>query len=153
MRAADLDTSSLRAWRRSKPRQRDVTRAVAQVLAGVPRQWHGAMRHLGDMRRDAPEWLACVEALDALREFERAHGDASRWNMADADICALADKLAGEAGELDAIMQSQGAGLTERLDTVRMLVRVSGIEEPRAIMGEGAIKRAQDARWWRFAAA
>ncbi len=151
MRSAALDTSSLRAWRRSKPRERDVKRAVAQVLAGVPRQWHGAMRHLGDMRRDAPEWLACVEALDALREFERAHGDASRWNMADADICALADKLAGEAGELDAIMQSQGAGLTERLDTVRMLVRVSGIEEPRAIMGEGAIKRAQDARWWRRA--
>ena len=151
MRSVALDTSSLRAWRRSKPRQRDVTRAVAQVLAGVPRQWHGAMRHLGDMRRDAPEWLACVEALDALRAFEQAHGDASRWNMADADICALADKLAGEAGELDAIMQSQGAGLTERLDTVRMLVRVSGIEEPRAIMGEGAIKRAQDARWWRRA--
>ena len=36
-----IDTSSLRAWRRSKPRQRDVTRAVAQALAGVPRQWHG----------------------------------------------------------------------------------------------------------------
>lgn len=146
-----LDTSSLRAWRVSKPNESDVQRAVRQVLVGVPRQWRGAMKHLGDIRKDAPEWLACLDALDSLREFEQAHGDASRWNMADADICALADKLAGEAGELDAIMQGQGATLQARLDTVRMLVRVAGIEEPRAIMGEGAIKRAKDARWWRRA--
>ena len=74
--ARQLDTSSLRAWRTSKPRERDVQRAVRQVLAGVPRQWRGAMKHLGDVRKDAPEWLACLDALDSLREFERAHGDA-----------------------------------------------------------------------------
>lgn len=146
-----LDTSSLRAWRASKPTARDVAGAVRQLLDGVPRQWHGAMRHLGELRQDAPEWLACLDALDGLRAFERAHGDAARWNMDDASICALADRLAGEAGELDAIMQAQGAGLHQRLDTARMLVRVAGIEEPRAIMGEGAIKRAMDSRWWRRA--
>lgn len=146
-----LDTSSLRAWRESKPTGRDVEGAVRRLLAGVPRQWHGAMQHLGDLRNDAPEWLACLDALDELRAFERAHGDAARWNMDDEAICALADKLAGEAGELDAIMQAQGASVPERLDTARMLWRVAGIEEQRAIAGEGAIKRAQDARWWRRA--
>ena len=80
MRATRLDTSDLRAWRATKPQTRDVSRAVSQVLAGVPRQWHGAMRHLGDVRKDAPEWLACLDALDTLRAFEQAHGDASRWN-------------------------------------------------------------------------
>ena len=146
-----LDTSSLSEWRRSKPQPRDVARAVAGLLRSVPRQWTGAMRHLGAIRNDAPQWLACLEALDGLRAFENEHGQAQRWNMGDAEICALADKLAGEAGELDAIEQGRGATLPERIDAMRMLVRVAGIEEPKAITGEAAIKRAQDARWWRRA--
>lgn len=149
--ASGLDTSSLRAWRATKPRVRDVGRAVRDLLSGVPMQWHPAMRHLGAIRADAPEWLACLDALGELRQFESTHGNASRWNLSDADVCTLADQLAGEAAELDAYEQARGAGLFERLDTVRMLVRVAGIEESRAIMGEGAIKRAQDARWWRRA--
>lgn len=151
MRAPTLDTSSLKAWRASKPRPHDVNRAVRQVIDGAPKQWHGAMRNLGALRQDAPEWAACLDALRNLREFEAAHGNASRWNIGDAEICALADRLAGEAAELDAIEVAAGATLAQRIDTVRMLVRVAGIEEPRAIMGEGAIKRAQDARWWRRA--
>ncbi len=151
MRAPTLDTSSLRAWRATKPRPHDVQRAVREVLAGAPRQWHGAMRHLGALRQDAPEWAACLDALRNLRAFEDAHGNATRWNMGDADICALADRLAGEAAELDAIEVGAGATLAQRIDTMRLLVRVAGIEEPRAVMGEGAIKRAADARWWRRA--
>lgn len=151
MRAPTLDTSSLKAWRASKPRPHDVQRAVRQVLDGAPKQWHGAMRNLGALRQDAPEWAACLDALRNLRDFEAAHGNASRWNMSDGEICALADRLAGEAAELDAIEMAAGATLAQRIDTMRLLVRVAGIEEPRAIMGEGAIKRAQDARWWRRA--
>lgn len=151
MGAAGIDTGSLRAWNASKPRPRDVQRAVRELLAGVPAQWHPAMRHLGAIRRDAPDWLACLDALDALRAFEHAHGHATRWNLSDSDVCTLADKLAGEAAELDAHEQARGASIAQRVDTVRMLVRVAGIEEPRAIMGEGAVKRAQDARWWRRA--
>ena len=146
-----IDTRSMRAWNASKPRARDVRRAVLEVLSGVPAQWHPAMQHLGEIRKDAPEWLACLEALDDLRAFEDAHGNAARWNLSDSDVCALADKLAGEAAELDAHECAAGASIARRVDTVRMLVRVAGIEEPRAIMGEGAIKRAQDARWWRRA--
>lgn len=151
MRAATLNTDNLRAWNASKPGAGDVARAVREVLTGAPRQWHGAMRHLGAIRKDAPGWLACLEALDTLREFEQAHGNAARWNLSDADVCALADKLAGEAAELDAIEVGRGATLPERIDAMRLLVRVAGIEEPSAIMGEGAIKRAADARWWRRA--
>ena len=103
--AARLDTSSLRAWNANKPRRSDVAAAVSRIMAGVPAQWRGAMRHLGELRKDAPEWLACADALDTMRDFEQRHGNAISWAMGEPEICALADRLAGEAGELDAIMQ------------------------------------------------
>jgi len=146
-----INTASLDAWNKSKANAGDVRRAVRDLMNGVPMQWHPAMRHLGQIRGDAPDWARCLDALNELRAFEEAHGNAGRWNMADSDVCELADRLAGEAGELDAHAVGAGLDLSERIDLVRMLVRVAGIEEPRAIMGEGAIKRAQDARWWRRA--
>ena len=146
-----INTKSLAAWNVTKATRGDVGRAVSELLASVPQQWHPAMRHIGQIRGDAPEWARCLDALNELREFENAHGQAQRWNMGDADVCELAERLAAEAAELDAHAVGAGLPMAERIDMVRMLVRVAGIEEPRAIMGEGAIKRAQDARWWRRA--
>lgn len=147
--AARLDTSSIRAWNSNKPRRSDVAAQVRRIMDGAPAQWRGAMAHLGELRADAPEWLACADAIERLSDFERRHGEAKTWAMGEAEICALADRLAGEGGELDAIMQGQGATMAQRIDTARMLVRVSGVQEPRAIMGEAAIERVKCARWWR----
>lgn len=145
---AYCDTSTLESWRATKAHRSDVARELARIRAGVPDQWHRAMLHLGTMRRDAPEWLSAVEALDTLRDFEQAHGDAVRWNLSDSDVCAMADKLAGEAAELDAIEQGQGRTVPERFDTLRMLANMAGVE-PLAIMAESSIKRMTCSRWWR----
>ena len=138
-------------WRASLPRKRHVARAVRELTDGVPAQWRGAIGDLARLRGDAPEWVACLEALQRMDEFVQRYGDARRWNMDDASICDVAEKMAAEAQELDAVEQSQNASIEQRIDTARMLCRVGGVEAPRALLGEGALKRVQDARWWRRA--
>ncbi len=144
------DTSSLRAWRASKPHVNDVTRAVRHALDGVPVQWHQAMAHLGEMRKDAPGWLACLEALDAIREFETAHGNAARWCLSDSDVRDMARRIADEAEELDGLEVAAGASIERRFDTLRMLARVSGVDVA-ALSVEGSIARMKDETWWRRA--
>lgn len=148
-----IDTSSLKAWSKSLPTPRDVTKAVSEAINAAPRQWREPMQTMGfdKLRSDAPEWVACLEALERLRAFEDAHGNARKWAMHDAEICDLADKLAAAAIQADRQAQRAGLDLPQRLDKVRAIVRTAGIEEPRAIKGEAAIARAQDARWWRRA--
>lgn len=145
-----LDTTSLRAWNRTKPRRRQVARAVRSLVAAVPAQWHDAIAHLSAMRRDAPEWLACAEALERIAAFDHDHGQAARWNMGDAEVCDLARRMAAEAQELDDLGQARGESLAMRLDTVRMLVQCAGLE-PLAVRAESAIKRARCETWWRRA--
>ena len=160
------DTHNLRAWRQSRPHVADVARAVRQALGGVPVQWHSAMRHLGAMRQDAPGWLACLEALDTLRDFEEQHGNAARWNLSDAEVRELARRIASESQELDAIEQAAGASIERRFDTLRMVARMAGLDvaadspgKPaapgiaavRALSVAGAVARLTCETWWRRA--
>ena len=144
------NTSSLHAWRASKPHVSDVARAVRHALDGAPSQWHREMQHLGDIRKDAPGWLACIEALETIKAFEENHGGAERWNLSDAEVRDMARKLASEAEELDAIEQAAGASIERRFDTLRMLARMAGVQ-PAALSVAGAVARMVDETWWRRA--
>ena len=124
-----------------------------------------------------PEWAEAWDGLKDLAAFQDAYGDAMRWNLDDHDICKWAKALADQAGELEAICvadetalraeeaerrSAQGKYLTEdeqnaqaarsvarRVDAIRMLVRMIGVDEDKPIKGLPAVKRAQDPRWWR----
>lgn len=124
-----------------------------------------------------PDWAKAWDGLQDLAKFQDAYGDALRWNMDDHEICAWAKKLAAQAGELEAVciadetaqraeeaerraqhgrrmtgeeMEAvQARSLARRVDAIRMLVRMIGVDEDQPIQGEPAIKRAQDPKWWR----
>ena len=144
------DTSSLRAWNASKPLVSDVTRAVRHALDGVPVQWRQEMEHLGDMRKDAPGWLACLEALETIKAFEDAHGNAAQWNLSDWDVRNMARRIADEAEELDGVEVAAGASIERRFDTLRMLARMVGLDVA-SLSVVGAIARMKDETWWRRA--
>lgn len=108
------------------------------------------MRHLGELRQGAPSWLACLEALDAIRDFEESHGNATRWNLSDGDVRDMARRIASEAQELDAIEQAAGASIEGRFDTLRMVARMAGLDVA-ALSVAGAVARMTDETWWRRA--
>ncbi len=122
-----------------------------------------------------PDWAKAWGSLKELASFQDAYGDAMRWNLDDYEICKWAKTLAAQANELEAFcigeevkrkesrgnagpmrpmtgeekeaMQAQDFAL--RVDAVRMLVRMIGVDEDQPIQGQAGIKRAQDPRWWR----
>ncbi|QKV52626.1 replication endonuclease [Comamonas antarctica] len=146
-----LPTHSLQAWEKNKPRAWHVATALGALLKAVPAQWREPMQRmgLGQMGKEGPEWLTAHDALLAIEEFDENYGQAARWSMSDDDIRAMAKRLAAEADELDDQAIGQGLPLSERVDAIRLLVRLVGVHEEKPIIGEPAIKRAQDAAWWR----
>lgn len=146
-----LPTHSLKTWEKHKPRAWHVGRALGALLNAVPVQWREPMKQLGLGRMDTqgPEWLTAHDALQAIEQFDEHYGQAARWNMGDDEIRAMAKRLAAEADELDDQAIGQGLPMSERLDAIRLLVRLVGVREFKPITGEPAIKRAQDAAWWR----
>ncbi len=124
-----------------------------------------------------PDWAKAWRSLKELAAFQDAYGDAMRWNLDDHDICKWANALAGQAGELEAVCLAEESSLratevlqrlakgtrqteedkeaeaarciARRVDAIRMLVRMIGVEEDKPIKGLPAVKRAQDPRWWR----
>ena len=149
--ARQLPTQSLQAWNFGKPRAWHVGRALSSLLKAVPAQWRDPMKQLGLGRMDSqgPEWMTAHDALLAIEQFDAQYGQAARWNIGDDEIRAMAKRLAAEADELDDQAIGQGLPMSERLDGIRLLVRLVGVREFKPIDGEPAIKRAQDAAWWR----
>ncbi|QKV52368.1 replication endonuclease [Comamonas antarctica] len=147
----NLPTETLKAWEKNKPRAWHVSFALEALLKAVPAQWHEPMQRLGlgEMGKEGPEWLNAHDALLAIEEFDENYGQAARWNMSDDEIRAMAKRLAAEADELDDYAIGKGLPLSERVDAIRLLVRMVGLQEEKPIVGEPAIKRAQDAAWWR----
>ena len=97
--------------------------AAAPLREPAPQAVADRLAELG-----ADVWAVALDLANARLAVEREALEKARAEL-EADrneATELADKLAGEAGELDAIMQGQGATLPARLDTVRMLVRVAG---------------------------
>jgi hypothetical protein len=124
-----------------------------------------------------PDWVKAWDGLKELASFQDAYGDAMRWNLDDHTICKWAGALAGQADELEAVCLAEDAAqsaaeaasraaqnkrqtgeekeaaearsLARRVDAIRMLVRMIGVEEDKPIKNAAGIKRAQDPRWWR----
>lgn len=144
-----LDTSSLKAWRKTKPIARDVAAAVSKLFAGVPEQWHKAMRAMNLGAVKSAWWGDVCEALEGVGAFTARHGDAMHWNLSDDEICALAKQNATQAGELDASLIGQGSSVEDRIDAALLVVRMAGVDPPLSLFGEGAILRVQCERWWR----
>ena len=102
--------------------------------------------------------------LQALADYEDRYGDALRLNMSDDEICAWAKKLAEDVEEFDnriavhatstlSFPKLQPASpkviLQARVDAVRRIVDLLGVEVSKPIEGESDIARAKCARWWR----
>lgn len=159
-----LPNGSLAEWNANKPTMHMAHGHMERVIRCAPASWQAAVRerlapsvlpimaaHKSDWEwlEEAPEWSQAWDMLQAIAQYEERFGAASLWNLDDFAICDMAKKLAGEADELDALAQGQGASLADRVDSIRLLVRYVGIVEDKPIRGEPAIKRAQDAAWWR----
>lgn len=159
-----LPNASLAEWSAKKPTAYMARTHMERVIRCAPAGWQVAVSErlapavwpLMDAHRtdrewleQPPEWARAWDMLQAVADYEDRFGAASLWDLDDADICAMAKKLAGEADELDALALGQGAALADRVDSIRLLVRCVGIAEDKPITGLPAILRAQDAAWWR----
>ena len=95
--------------------------------------------------------------LQALADYEDRYGDALRLNIGDGEICAWAKKLAEDVEEFDnrivvhasktlSFPKLQPASpeviLQARVDAVRRIVDMLGIEVSKPIKGESDIARA-----------
>ena len=154
--ARSLPTASLKEWKRHKPAPWMAKRALDALLRAVPEQWRQPIALSGLGKLDlhnpdpAPLWLQSWDAMQAIAEFDQRFGRASSWNLTDGEICALAKRIVQEAQELDAAMVAEGADVPQRIDSVRMLLRMLGVQESRPLQGEPDIKRSHDPKWWRM---
>ena len=159
-----LPNASLEDWNENKPTKHVAREHMERVIRCAPAAWQSAVRerldaevppilarNLSDREwlQQPPEWAQAWDLMQAVADYEDEFGQASLWDLDDYEICAMAKKLAGEADELDALAIGQGATLEARVDSIRLLVRCVGVAEDKPITGEPAIKRAQDAAWWR----
>ena len=159
-----LPNASLKDWSKNKPTKHVAREHMERVIRCAPAAWQSAVRerldaevppilaqNLSDREwlQQPPEWAQAWDLMQAVADYEDEFGQASLWDLDDYEICAMAKKLAGEADELDALAIGQGATLEARVDSIRLLVRCVGVAEDKPITGEPAIKRAQDAAWWR----
>ncbi len=159
-----LPNASLADWERNKPTPHMARKHMERVIRCAPVGWQAAIRDRFDAARPPlmgaamtaaeflatpPDWAVAWDLLQAIARFEDDYGAATLWNLDDYEICEMAKKLAAEADELDAITSRDSGTLAARVDAIRMLVRCVGITEDKPIVGEPAIKRAQDAAWWR----
>ncbi|ADU99003.1 replication endonuclease [Alicycliphilus denitrificans] len=159
-----LPNASLAEWNEKKPTLYMAREHLERVIRCAPASWQAAIRGrfdnavppvmaavqtARDFLEQPPEWAQAWDLMQAIADFEDEFGAASLWNLDDQEICTMAKKLAGEADELDALAIGLGATLADRVDSIRLLVRCVGITEDKPIQGEPAIKRAQDAAWWR----
>jgi hypothetical protein len=137
-----------------RPRVQTVHDLKARVIRCAPASWQAAIRArigtLSSYRDDeSASGTQGWDLMQAVADSQDEYGTTLRWSLSDRDIRDMAQKLAEEAYELDALAIGQGGALAERVDSIRMLVRMAGIAEDKPIAGEPAIRRAQDAVWWR----
>lgn len=150
-------------WQRNKPTMWQANEHLKRVIRSAPPSWQAAIAQrfntgaplldqamtVEEWCKAPPEWVVAWDLMQLIADFEDRFGRAALWNLDDDEICAMAKKLAAEADELDALAQSQGLALEERVDSIRLLVRASGIKEEKPLEGLPAILRAQDPAWWR----
>ena len=150
-----LPTDSLEQWECHKPAPWMAKRALDALLRAVPEQWRQPIELSGLGKLDltnpdpAPIWLQSWDAMQAIHEFDNRFGRASSWNLTDGEICEMAKRLVAEAQELDAGLVAEGSDVPARLDAVRLLLRMLGVQESKPLAGEPDIKRAHDPAWWR----
>jgi hypothetical protein len=147
-----LRNRSIAEWERSKPRSHHVKAAYAALVRALPKGWGEHIQARGLDRQDTselPEWAASYDALCAIHEFSQEHGQAASWNLSDYEICAMAKRLVAEVEDLDAGLQALGTDVPGRVDAVRLMLRMLGVQESKPLEGEPDIKRAKDQAWWR----
>ncbi|RYF02263.1 MAG: replication endonuclease [Comamonadaceae bacterium] len=159
-----LPNASLSDWEKNKPTPHMARTHMERVIKCAPASWQAAVRERFDAGRASimgaaqsdqdyfatpPDWAVAWDLLQSIADFEDQYGMASLWNIDDYEVCEMAKKLADEADELDDVTIAAGGDLAARVNAIRMLVRCVGIAEDKPIVGEPAIKRAQDPAWWR----
>lgn len=149
---------ALQPWNRLKWQRSMVTRAFAALEKSLPPQWSQPMRLLGlgktaptDGALDPMEWEVSYDAMQAIDEFAAQYGRAGEWNMSDGEICQMAKRLAHGVAEMDSGAQSQDMemDLPGRVDMLRLMLRMMGLQESTPLVGEPALKRGMDESWWR----
>ena len=157
-------TASRQEWEEKKPTMHEAQGHMHRVIDCAPHSWRTALKQRfgealpANMHRaltdreflqQPPEWAQAWNLLQAVADYEDDFGAALRWNLDDVEICGMAKRLAAQAEELEAADRALGATDAQCVDSIRMLVRAVGVAENRPIEGVPAIKRAQDAAWWR----
>ncbi|QIL83603.1 replication endonuclease [Diaphorobacter sp. HDW4A] len=151
-----LPNGSLAEWERDKPRLFVARGHMERVIACAPKMWRAAIRARLDggptmFESQQPEWADAWDLMQAIGEFDDRFGSATLWNLADYEIRDMAKGLAAQADELEAVTLADGGDQAACVDSIRMLVRAVGIAEDKPIKGMPAVRRAQDAQWWRKA--
>jgi len=143
-----------------------ITRFKARTLAAglkksMPGQWGEHIEILALPDASVPVWLKDSAWLERLETFKAQHGGALSWAMSDHDICDKARALAGWVQELLELkttatsdtpqLSMGGVDCSEavKLDKVRALCDIVGVEYPVAVTALGAINRALSDVWWR----
>jgi len=158
-------TASKSEWEQKKPTMRMAQEHMLRMKEYMPESWHGALdavaeKCMGPQLRkqltDAeymeqpPEWAQAWDFLQALADYEDQHGDKLlEYHGDDVRLRKLVKNIASHAIELDVMAIGMQADLNARMDLARLLVRMWGIQEDKALKGEPGIKRVQCEKWWR----
>ena len=155
---AERRAEALRPWNRLKWHRGMVERAFTVLEKSLPPQWSQPIRLLGLGKTESTEgalapmeWEASYDALQAIDEFAAKYGRAGEWNLSDWEICQMAKRLAHGVGEMDSGAQSEEIQMdvAGRVDMLRLMLRMLGLQESAPLVGEPAIKRGMDESWWR----
>ncbi|MCD2163830.1 replication endonuclease [Comamonas koreensis] len=154
-------------WLNKRPTHYQADVHLERIVKAAPAAWRASIRaRFGRMVPPAglvlgsdalarwelqqlPEGYAAWDRLQGLATWQDEYGQAVRLNMGDREICAWADKMVADVGELDAMLCHAGADEAQRVDLVRKIARLTGIREDKPIQGMGAINRAKCPKWWR----
>lgn len=135
-----------RDWHSVERLQGNTMRAA--LVAALPGQWGPRVDLLAVPVANDPVWRRSALWLERLEAFKAQHGDALHWSLSDAQVCHRAKELAAWVSDLLALRPAD-CGDAERLDKVRQLCAVVGVDAPASITAAGAVARAECPTWWR----
>lgn len=162
--ARKLSNGSLKEWCKNLPQLHHVDEHLQRVLACAPASWQAviekrftympppmvaASMSAQEFCAQPPEWEQAWGLLQAIADFEDMYGGAGLWMLSNQDIRDMAQALADDVRQKDALAQRCGTSLVRRLADVRQFVLRVGVAVDAPILGEPAIARASCPLWWR----
>ena len=121
-------------------------RLVTDLRKALPGAWSGAVEILSVSPADTPIWMRSGDWVRRLEAFKKAHAEAGDW--AQIDIDKKSKELAAWSDDL-LDLKGPHATDTDKVDKVRIICDLIGVDTPDAITATGAANRIIDPIWWR----